>query len=400
MTNASILSCQGLKECFFGDNTLPEPLSHLLWEGAEEYDVDEAGRMVSVYSRAGCPSSGTPHQHQPDLPASAGASPGVAATGRKVSLAAAATVAANPFAGFSRRKRGAAAAGAGGGGTAAAATPMNPFAPAAAAAAPPTTTAAAAAAAPTGRKHGASSSPSLNPFASPEPAPKTAAQAIETTAPPPPAAEAAAGSGVARDRVGVHVNEREVRGFSDLTESGDFETTNDASTSPSSWRLNAGGDGYGSSPPPLSLPEGADGSPDIDLSRRGSSSAHEGTGEVEGERGGAEETEAAPDDSRSSRSSSTGCGSGSPSFSYSFDGEVFRDAGRLFGPHLRGKAYSFGRQRVEVVLRKPGGLRLGIWRPPLDEREEKEREKEKGKAASEVMTVEQLRQQRRRLEDR
>lgn len=68
---------------------------------------------------------------------------------------------------------------------------------------------------------------------------------------------------------------------------------------------------------------------------------------------------------------------------FSFDGEVFRDARRLFSGHLGGKSYHFGKQRVEVVLRRPGGFRLGIWRPPVDEREEREREKEKGKAASE-----------------
>ena len=67
-----------------------------------------------------------------------------------------------------------------------------------------------------------------------------------------------------------------------------------------------------------------------------------------------------------------------------FDGSVFRDARRLFGAHLGGRSYHLGKQRVEIVLRRPGGLRLGVWRPPVDEREEREREKDKdkGKAAS------------------
>lgn len=72
--------------------------------------------------------------------------------------------------------------------------------------------------------------------------------------------------------------------------------------------------------------------------------------------------------------------------SFSFDGDVFRDPRRLLGAHLRGKTHVFGKQRVELVLRRPGGLRLGVWRPPVDEREERERgkDKDKGKAASET----------------
>ncbi|CAM9552550.1 unnamed protein product [Ectocarpus sp. 12 AP-2014] len=75
-----------------------------------------------------------------------------------------------------------------------------------------------------------------------------------------------------------------------------------------------------------------------------------------------------------------------PGAAFSFEADVFRDAGVMFGAHVGGKSYRLGRQRVEVVLREPGGLRLGIWRPPVDEREEREREKDKGKAASELVS--------------
>lgn len=283
---------------------------------------------------------------------------------RKFSLPATATAVTNPFGGFSRRKRASTATTAAAAGT----TPMNPFAPAAHAAPKKATVAA-------GKKQAPPSSSSSNPFATPLPTTTPKRSDVEKQA------SEAAGAGKTQEGQGDVVRtagDGEVDGIAgpvgDHEEEGAPKTV--ATGSPSSHT----GDGCDSSPSSFAVPEGAEESPEIvggdNLSRR-TSSAHDD-----------EDTGSVPNANRSSGST--------PAFS--FDGEVFHDPSRLFGAHLGGKSYSFGRQRVEVVLRKPGGLRLGIWRPPLDEREEREREKEKGKAASEIITVQQ--HQMSRLDDR
>eukprot|EP00752_Nemacystus_decipiens_P009822 g8764.t2 len=390
----------GLKECFFGDNTLPEPLSDLLWEGPEEHEVDEAGRIVSAYGRI-------PPAAALELPgaaATATASPGLAAAGgRKTPLAAAATVVANPFAGFSRRKRGSTPAVSGdgtppaGGGSGAAAattakTPMNPFAPAA-----PVAASAAAPGVATGKRPAASPglSPSpLNPFASPPPPKATATEAATE----PDKTHGGSGGSGSRGNVAqvttvtagsgvASISDGNVGGFADLS---DAERESASASAASLMSLHAGDNHNGSPTHPLASPDGADGAPEVvgavsvagsgGLSRDGSSGGQRGAEAA----GGGGVNGGGSGGSGGSRSSSP--------LSFSFDGEVFRDAGRLFGPHLRGQSYNFGRQRVELVLRRPGGLRLGIWRPPVEEREEREREKEKGKAASEPVTAMQQQQ--------
>lgn len=261
--------------CSFEDDSPPEPAWDLLWDGPEEFELDDAGRIVSVYS--------IQSRHT-----SAPASPAPTSTSIKP--------AANPFGpGFSSDKSRSTAAPAS----------RNPFA-----------------SVPSMTRAGATTATMVaNPFESSPPDFQVEAQAS-------PRSLSDGSPGVIEGRTGDSYTAVGV-------ESGLVAVRN-----PEVAARNSGIDGVG-----------------------GVSGDVEGVmdHETAGARGSERVIPAA----------------------FSFDGEVFRDARRLFGGHLGGRSYHFGKQRVEVVLRRPGGLRLGIWRPPMDEREEREREKEKGKAASE-----------------
>ena len=124
-------------------------------------------------------------------------------------------------------------------------------------------------------------------------------------------------------------------------------------------------------------------------SSNGDNRGEDGRGTTIGRGGGSTSTSTSNGGSNGNGGGGDSGGGTSRAPSFTFDGSVFRDAGRLFGAHVGGKTYTFGKQRVEVALRKPGGLRLGIWRPPFDEREERDRLKERGTAASETVLREE-----------
>lgn len=250
--------------CSFEDDSPPDPAWDLLWDGPEEFDLDDSGRIISIYSIQ-------------SIHTSAPASPAPTATSIKP--------AANPFGpGFSSNKgRG---------------TSKNPFASV------PSMTRAMTAVS--------------NPFESSPP--------------------------------GFQVEDR---------------------ASPSSLSDGSRGMVEGDSYNTVGVESGLVAVRNLDVAAR--NSGIDGDVGVSGDMEGVMDNETA--DARGSERVIPAA--------FSFDGEVFRDARRLCGGHIGGRSYHFGKQRVEVVLRRPGGLRLGIWRPPIDEREEREREKEKGKAAAE-----------------
>ncbi|CAM9592997.1 unnamed protein product, partial [Laminaria digitata] len=104
--------------CDFGSNSPPESVSDLLWDGPEEFHLDEAGRIVTIYS----PSTPSTPRSNSSTP-----TPTPTAATRKSSKTASTTASAgeaNPFApGFSH-------GGGGGGGRGGGSSPAsgNPFA--------------------------------------------------------------------------------------------------------------------------------------------------------------------------------------------------------------------------------------------------------------------------------
>lgn len=309
-------SSQGRTECVFDDGTPLEFLQDLLWQGPEEVPVDQNGRVIT----------------DPDM--------------SRQTLQAQSADAANPFApGFSSDKdtRGK-KPGAGASGDGASSSPkaaFNPFA------APPGT----------GSEIGSASSSSVNPFAltpalTPAPAP-TSASSIEIS----PAHVPQGQQSLPAATVGHLRNDDE----------GNAEHTSihQENVIP----LEEGDDHNGGIAREKSSASGSDAALSIASSTRPADAAAGG--------------EAAGVDRSQERISNASPGSESASPrkpAFSFDDTVFRDAQRLFGPHLGGKSFVFRKQRLEIALRSPSSLRLGIWRAPVEEREEREREKEREKA--------------------
>lgn len=317
---------QGQTECSFDDRLHPELLHHLLWDGPEELPIDPNGRAQFATARA----SPTPLEPKsldtanPFAPGFKGQRGGVGETGVGAAAAVSAPSAAyNPFAAPPPKTRD----------TASAPVAVNPFGP--------------------------------SPARSTKPKPLAASETKKTVAP------RSALDGVGRSLLGSRKDvdgsggdaqggegssdrhPREVEGDNVTVGSGNTAVATVRSTSDNdqSVSVTATTSSY--------YPQAADSAAGTGIRSVGSCDAI-GAGE-------------GPQDA-------TPMISVPPAFT--FDDAIFRSAGRLFGPHLGGKSYVFGKQRAEVTLRAPGALRLGIWRPPVDEREEKEREKDKGKAAT------------------